>query len=259
MKIELRLRAAGASERGKEQYRNEDAYRIVHGRGASVCVVADGMGGMANGAVASSLAARIVGERSAAQSGLPAARIRAAVAEANRAILEASRAELHLHGIGSTIALLLLDGMEAHVAHVGDSRVYLLRSGAIRRCTEDHSLSNYVRELPPGGRTLTPEELSSYSSIITRALGVAEEVEVEQASLEARPGDAFLLCTDGLTDALDDPRIAAIVEEAGDDLESACGALIQAALEEAGKSRAGRYICGDDVTAIAARVESSRA
>ncbi len=259
MKIDLRLRAAGASDRGKDRYGNEDAYRIVHAPGASVCVVADGMGGMGDGVVASSLAATIASERSAAHGGPPAARIRAAVAEANRAILEASRAELHLHCIGSTIALLLLEGMEAHVAHVGDSRVYLLRGGAIRRCTEDHSLLNDIRKLPPGSCALPSEELSRYSNLLTRALGMAEEVAVEQASLEARPGDAFLLCTDGLTNALDDRRIASIVHEAGDDLERACGALTQAALEEAGKSQDGRYIYGDDVTAIVARIEPSPA
>jgi serine/threonine protein phosphatase PrpC len=224
------------TDTGKRRLRNEDAYVCS----PPLFAVADGMGGAQAGELASRLAAAALEEHGAAQRGEQAAAD--LVQEANARIYRRAREDPAAAGMGSTVTVALVDGAEAAVflAHVGDSRAYLLRGGALEQLTADHSL---VAELVRSGR-LTEQEAENHPqrSVITRVLGTDPDVDVDTLTVQAEPGDLFLLCSDGLTAMLRDDEILQILEEAEGDPERAPRALVDAA------NRAG----GDDnVTVVA--------
>ena len=194
------------SDVGQVREGNEDAYLVE----APLFVVADGMGGHLAGDVASSTAVEIISERSRTASTDDPETLAGLLREANTAIWEKSRADKSLRGMGTTCTLLSLDDQRAHIAHVGDSRAYLLRDGNLQQLTEDHTLvGRMVRE----GR-LRPEEAHHHPqrSIITRALGVDAEVNVDLQTLALKPGDRLLLCSDGLSSMLDSDTIRRALE-----------------------------------------------
>jgi serine/threonine protein phosphatase PrpC len=216
----MRVEAAVRSDIGRLRQRNEDAYLVRD----SLFVVADGMGGHRGGDVASALALETI------ESGAPDDDTLQGLVEdikrANQAVLERGEADRDLRGMGTTITALLVEDGRAHVAHVGDSRAYLLRDGTLQQLTEDHTL---VQRMVREGR-LTEDEAAHHPqrSVLTRALGVEEEVPVDELTLDVHAGDRLLLCTDGLTTMIDRGRIQKILARERDP-QGACDKLIDAA------------------------------
>jgi serine/threonine protein phosphatase PrpC len=221
----VRIAAAVRSEVGRVRRRNEDAYLVQD----PVFAVADGMGGHRGGNVASAMSLETLDAADIGRRGVPA--LVAAIRTANRAVLERGEADRELAGMGTTITAVLIEGDRAHVAHVGDSRAYLLRAGALRQLTEDHTM---VQELVRRGR-LSPDEAEHHPqrSILTRALGVEQELDVDELTLDLEPGDRLVLCSDGLTGMVTDDAIATTLAGAPDP-QAACDRLVEMAIEAGG-------------------------
>jgi PPM family protein phosphatase len=207
---------------GRKRRHNEDAYVIE----PPIFAVADGMGGAKAGEVASGLAAAALKE--AGRDGADAeSRVTELIQEANRRVFRRATEDREAAGMGTTMTVALVDGERVVFGHVGDSRAYLVRDGAIEQLTDDHSL---VAELVRSGR-LTPEEAETHPqrSVITRAVGTEPDVDVDTFSIEPAPGDLFLICSDGLTDMVDDRTIFEAIEKHRGNLEEAAKALVVAA------------------------------
>jgi serine/threonine protein phosphatase PrpC len=212
----------GLSHRGRRRRHNEDAYVVQ----PPLFAVADGMGGAKAGEVASALAADAVQEiGNDGESG--EARVASLIEEANRRVFRRASEDREASGMGTTMTVALVEGDEVAIGHVGDSRAYLIRDGRLEQLTDDHSL---VAELVRSGK-LTPEEAETHPqrSVITRALGTEADVDVDTFSVQAAPGDLFLLCSDGLTSMVDDETILDAVEQNRADLREAAKALVSAA------------------------------
>ncbi len=222
-------RAAGVTDTGRRRLRNEDAFICE----PPLFAVADGMGGARAGEVAARLAAQALEEAGTEVSGGPG--LVALIEEANRRIWERSVADPETAGMGSVVTAALVDAEAGTVTigHVGDSRAYRLRDGAIEQLTIDHSL---VAELVESG-VLTPEEAERHPqrSAITRALGTEPTVSVDTLTVEAEPADLYLLCSDGLSVMVADDEIAEIVAAAGNDPEHAAESLVKAANARGGE------------------------
>jgi serine/threonine protein phosphatase PrpC len=194
-------------------------------------VVADGMGGAQAGEVASRIAVESF-QHGLGDAAEPEVALAALALAANAHIHELSHSNAEQAGMGTTLTALYVGEEEVSIAHVGDSRAYCLRDGALERLTDDHSL---VDELMRQGR-LTPEEAVEHPqrSVITRALGPEAAVEVDTLSYPARAGDVYLLCSDGLTTMVGEERLAAVLL-AHPRLRDAGEALIAAANEAGGR------------------------
>ena len=195
------------------------------------------MGGAQAGEIASRIAASVVRD-SAGGSGRDA--VSALIREANRRVYEAAASDEAQSGMGTTMTAALVEGHVVHIGHVGDSRAYLVRDGKLEQLTEDHSL---VAELVRSGR-LSPEEADAHPqrSVITRALGTDPDVDVDTFTVEARPGDVFMICSDGLTSMVDDRTILELVERNRTNLDKAGKALVDAANRGGGE---------DNITVVA--------
>jgi protein phosphatase len=193
------------SDLGRQRQGNEDNYFVR----APLFVVADGMGGAQAGEVASEMAVESFGD--GLPDGTPAEGLVHIIEEANRRIHERSRNEQQRAGMGTTVTAAYVGEDDVTVAHVGDSRCYLLRDGDLIRLTRDHSL---VGELVARGK-LTEEQAESHPqrSVITRALGPEPRVEVDVDVFPARAGDVFLLCSDGLTAMVHEPKLKPLMVE----------------------------------------------
>jgi PPM family protein phosphatase len=219
-------RSTGLSHPGRRRRRNEDAW-VCH---PPLFAVADGMGGARGGEIASRVAATALGED---VDGSGEARVVALIQEANRQVYERAREDSDASGMGTTITVALFEDGIVSIGHVGDSRAYLIRDRKVDQLTEDHSL---VAELVRTGR-LSPEEAVSHPqrSVITRALGTDPDVDVDVFSLEAKPDDLFLICSDGLTSMVDDATILDTVEVERADLDGVAKELIAAANRSGGE------------------------
>ncbi len=252
---------SAATHTGKVRAANQDAYG--YSAEAQCFAVCDGMGGAAGGELASRIAVETFLERLGPEPGPIGAtvsagrRIEQAITAANRILYTRAQREHALHGMGTTlVALVLTDSAagsaalrgrrergkarsgrrgRAWIAHVGDSRCYLLRDGALHRCTRDHSLVEEQVRL--GQMTLAQAAASPMRHVITRAVGVRRSVSVEVQELAVEPGDLFLLCSDGLTRELDEARIAELLtrlaERAARDADFS-GALVAEAVAAGG-------------------------
>ena len=226
----LFLEPFGATDAGKVRANNEDALLVGEGRDETLFVVADGIGGFEAGEVASRIAVDVLRELE------PGASFEAAIRESNRRILAVGRGDERLSGMGTTIVAARFGGTReepvAEIAHVGDSRAYLLRGGSLRPLTEDHSL---VAELVRSG-DLTRDQAAEHpqKNLITRALGAEEEVEVDTVVLPVEAGDRLLLCSDGLTDMVPEANIGEILAESPGDPEKPARTLVSAALDAGG-------------------------
>jgi protein phosphatase len=232
-----RPRGVGLTHVGMKRSQNEDA--IFVSDEAGLYLVADGMGGHAHGEVASALAIKTVTEHFAAQtSGSRLSAVVEAVKLANRTIhqaaTEAVSAQIEggtmLAGMGTTIVALATDQDSVVIAHVGDSRIYRLRHGRLEALTRDHSLA----ALAAAHDASLPPLRGGLRNIITRALGIEAEVEVEVREEPLTEGDLFLLCSDGLTNMVSDERIEAILA-ADPPLQTACETLVAEANQNGGK------------------------
>jgi serine/threonine protein phosphatase PrpC len=195
-------------------------------------VVADGMGGHIAGDVASSTAVEVITEQTRAADGVGPDSLDGLVRNANAAIYQKSQNDPGLHGMGTTCTLLLVQEGMGYVAHVGDSRAYLFRGGDLSQLTKDHTLvGRMVRE----GR-LTEEEAERHPqrSIITRALGIDETVDVDVSTIELDSGDRVLLCSDGLTGMIDTRAIAEVLD-AEPDPQQAADILVDLANDAGGE------------------------
>jgi PPM family protein phosphatase len=226
----LFLEPFGATDAGKVRQNNEDALLVGEGKDETLFAVADGIGGFEAGEVASRIAVEVLRELE------PGTPFETAIAEANRRILAVGRGDERLSGMGTTVVAVRFGGTPerpvAEVAHVGDSRAYLLRGGSMRPLTEDHSL---VAELVRSG-DLTRDQAAEHpqKNLITRALGAEDEVDVDTAVLPVEAGDRILLCSDGLSDMVAEGRISEILAESPDDPEATARSLLSAALEAGG-------------------------
>jgi protein phosphatase len=226
---------AGSSDPGRKRTVNEDFFAIDEKLG--LFVVADGLGGHVAGRRASELGVGVFVETVASDGeDAPLAVLRLAFANANAAIRTLAEREAQLRGMGTTLAALWLHGEEALVAHAGDSRLYLFRAGALHALTLDHSL---VGERVARGE-LTYEQARIHPSrhVITRAVGVLERVAPDVASLRARSGDTFVLCSDGISGQLTDAEIRDCLFECGQDLARASRELIEMANARGGEDNA---------------------
>lgn len=252
--IILRMDVGARTDVGRVRENNEDAFRIAVPQ--KLYVVSDGMGGEAHGEVASELAVNTIveqginslGNSSLSLSGQTNAalsertnRLASAVHLANEKIHAAGIEHPDQYGMGATVVAAWVDGDHLSVAHVGDSRIYLLRGGEFRQITGDHSL---VAEQVRYG-LLTPEqaENSHYSNVLTRALGPHAQVEVDAAEYPIQAGDTLLLCTDGLTRMVNDATIGKMLVGAKS-AQQAADQLVDAANEKGGN---------DNVTVVVIR------
>jgi len=228
------------TDTGRQRNANEDSYYAK----APVFAVADGMGGAQAGEVASRIAAGAF-EQGVDEETPPEAQLKQIAQEANREIHELAQRDSSRAGMGTTLTSALVRDDEVALAHVGDSRAYVLRDGELKRLTKDHSL---VEELRRSGR-LTEEQAEEHPqrSIITRALGPEPKVNVDTMTVPAKEGDVFLLCSDGLTTMVGDDQIREILTGARS-LRSAVNKLVDAANSGGGR---------DNITAVAFRLSES--
>jgi PPM family protein phosphatase len=234
---------AVASDTGRRRRRNEDNYVVA----PPLFAVADGMGGAQAGEVASQLAASAL--EAGDSDGLDGTkRIDALIQEANRLIYDRASSDPSASGMGTTMTVALVEGMTVAIGHVGDSRAYLVRGEQMEQLTEDHSL---VNELLKSGK-LSEEEAQVHPqrSVITRAVGTDPDVDVDGFTIEAEEGDVFLICSDGLSDMVEDEEILELVHANRDDLDKAVKALVTAANRGGGE---------DNITAVAFRISSEAA
>ena len=254
----MKISATGRTDVGKKRAHNEDAFALYPEH--NVFVLADGMGGHASGEVASAIAVETVGDfymetgadqdktwpyKESKKLNYEANRLSTSVKLANLHILEKAQATKGCESMGTTIVAILVSQRAAYMAHVGDSRGYLVREGEISQLTSDHSLLNdYLRS-----NRLTPEEVDAFphKNVIVRALGMRDTVEVDIMPLEPREGDIYLLCSDGLSGMIKDDQILTAIEENRDDLDIACRHLIDLANAHGGH---------DNVTAVLISCES---
>ncbi len=224
---------------GRVRHNNEDA--IVADPARGLAVLADGMGGYNAGEVASAMAtsllARQLGEHLDALGPAPTPgdavqALRAAADHANRSIFQAARDHASYRGMGTTLVAAVFRAQCLVLGHIGDSRAYRWRRGALTRLTRDHSL---LQEQLDAG-LITPQQaaVSLHRNLVTRALGIEETVRFEVHEHVVEPGDCYLLCSDGLTDMVDDTRISAILARPGR-LQDKVHALVDAANAQGGR------------------------
>ncbi|TMK68045.1 MAG: Stp1/IreP family PP2C-type Ser/Thr phosphatase [Actinobacteria bacterium] len=207
----MRVTAAAATDVGLVREGNEDSY-LTEG---PLFAVADGMGGHRGGEVASQLAVETLEKLFKEGAGdLPDQ-----VQEANRVVFERSVLDRKVAGMGTTLTAALVEGDRVRLAHVGDSRAYLLRDGTLRLLTEDHTLVH--RMVSEGEISKEEAETHPQRSVLTRALGVDTVVDVDDDSLQVRPGDRLLLCTDGLTSMVSEDEIEEVLRTVPDPQEAA--------------------------------------
>lgn len=239
------IEVANISDTGQKRPHNEDS--AVTDTSLGLAVVADGMGGYKAGEVASAIAAQLILEevRSTipavkngeidSESGLSAASIaiRDAVAKANARVFRTAQDVPQCQGMGTTVVVVFYFGDKVSIAHVGDSRVYRLRGDEFKQITNDHSL---VQELVDRG-FFTPEEAAENTpkNLVTRALGIEENVEVDVQEQDSAPGEIYLLCSDGLNDMVDDEEIHLTLSKYSANLVEAASELVRLANEKGGK------------------------
>jgi serine/threonine protein phosphatase PrpC len=247
----MRITSAGITNVGMKRTNNEDNYLINDRIG--VYVVCDGMGGHAGGEYASQIAVTTVeevlsnirdeGADAATDDQITQEKIKYAIRLAGKRIYERAQADPEFRGMGTTAVILLFRAGMAYLAHVGDSRGYLIRGGEITQRTEDHS---WVNEQIKAG-LITPETAKHhrFRNIITRSLGFQEEVEIDTQVLRAEPGDLYLLCSDGLSNLVEEQEMRDLLVERS--FQETARTLVDMA-----NSRGG----DDNITAVIARVDA---
>ncbi len=242
----MHIRYGWRSDQGRVRGSNEDSYAAnLKNR---IFLVADGMGGHAAGEIASQIAAATVEEVVATgirSSTSPEEILRSAAQEANSRIYQTQRMKPEFSGMGSTLTALSFQGGRFYIAHVGDSRAYLLREGSLEQLTRDHSLVWHLFE----SGMLRKDELSSHpqKNLITRSIGPHPQVEVDLEQGETQVGDVFLLCSDGLTDMVPEEKIRNILSDNSKSPQQLSEELVNEANERGGQ---------DNITVVLVRWES---
>lgn len=249
----MRITSAGITNVGMKRQNNEDNYLINDEVGVYVCC--DGMGGHAGGDYASQIAVTTVEEvlsnirdegsadDDSSEDQITQEKLKYAIRLAGKRIYERAQADPEFRGMGTTAVILLFRRGMAYLAHVGDSRGYLVRGGQITQRTEDHSWVN--EQIKAGLITAETAKHHRFRNIITRSLGFQEEVEIDTQVLKAEPGDMYLLCSDGLTNLVPEEEIRDMLISKS--FQEALRDLVALANERGGD---------DNITAVLARVDS---
>lgn len=250
----MQIVSGGVSDVGRVRSNNEDSFRIVEP--LNLFILSDGMGGEAHGEIASAMAVEAVArycQESKEDSGITlhgastepwaekTKRLQSAVLQANQEIFDSASKNPEQRGMGATITAAWIDGERISIAHVGDSRAYLLRAGNLQQLTNDHSL--VAEQVRRGIITKQQAEESEMQSVLLRALGAHPDVEVDVDEAAIYPRDVLLLCSDGLTRMVTEPEIAGTLQAATTP-EEAAKKLVELANERGGL---------DNVTVIVAR------
>ncbi|HEY2409680.1 MAG TPA: Stp1/IreP family PP2C-type Ser/Thr phosphatase [Polyangiaceae bacterium] len=254
----MRALAAGVTDVGLQRDHNEDSFAILEDH--QLYIVADGMGGHRAGDVASKLATESIVDffRATATDDFTwpfhfdsrlseeENRLLTGIKIANRQIVDRSARSREFHGMGTTVvgALFSARKKKMYIGHVGDSRAYRVRAGQIKQMTRDHSLVNdYLLAMPE----LTEEQRSELpKNVITRALGMQEQVSVDLQADDAQVGDSYVLCSDGLSGMVEDEEILQVVQSS-ESLDEVCRRLAALANEHGGE---------DNVTAVVVRIDA---
>jgi serine/threonine protein phosphatase PrpC len=252
----VRIASGGVTDLGRVRSNNEDCYKIVET--LNLYVLSDGMGGEAHGEIASAMAVETVVKHCLDLETNPAAtvigtvqpnwssftkRLSTAVHLANRNIFKSAEENPEQHGMGATLTAVWINGAKLSVAHVGDSRAYLLRGGTLLQLTRDHSL--VAEQVRRGILTSAEAEESDMQSVLLRALGAQAEIEVDAEEHTLFPRDVLLLCSDGLTRMVTEPEIAGTLQVESD-LTRAAESLVAMANERGGP---------DNITVVIVRLE----
>lgn len=252
----MRIASGGKSDVGQQRGNNEDCFRIV--QAPDLFVVADGMGGEAHGEIASAMAVETVVKACMGEEGNTVAvsaevqpgwtdstkRLFNAAHLANKKIFESAAAHPEQQGMGATLTAAWINEETLSIAHVGDSRAYLLRSGALQQLTSDHSL--VAEQVRRGILSAEEAERSEMQSVLLRALGTQPEIEIDGEEHTLFPRDVLLLCSDGLTRMVTELEIAGTLQSEPDPTRAA-ERLVALANENGG---------ADNVTVVVIRVES---
>jgi len=214
----MKIEVGSATDIGRVRERNEDSVLVD----PPLYVVADGMGGHRGGQVASQVALETMEELGTEGGGSLAEHVH----RANRAVWDRSVEDEQLSGMGTTLTAARVEGTNALIAHVGDSRAYLLRDGVLRQLTSDHTL--VARMVKSGEISEAEADVHPHKNVLTRALGTDEQVEVDEDSIALVDGDRLLLCSDGLTGMVTEDQIQAILENS-DQPQQAADRLVKAA------------------------------
>jgi serine/threonine protein phosphatase PrpC len=214
----VKIEVGSATDIGRVRERNEDSILVD----PPLYVVADGMGGHRGGQVASQVALKTMEEQGTEGRDSLAEHVR----RANRAVWDRSVEDEQLAGMGTTLTAARVEGESALIAHVGDSRAYLLRDGTLRQLTTDHTL--VARMVKSGEISEAEADVHPHKNVLTRALGTDEQVEVDEDSISLVDGDRLLLCSDGLTGMVTEDQIQAILENS-DQPQQAADRLVKAA------------------------------
>ncbi|HVH72491.1 MAG TPA: Stp1/IreP family PP2C-type Ser/Thr phosphatase [Candidatus Dormibacteraeota bacterium] len=251
----MKIASGGVTDVGRVRTNNEDCFRIV--TPLNLYVLADGMGGEAHGEIASALAVETVVKHCMDAEANPAAqvlgqaqlgwsaktkRLWTALHLANKNICKSAKEHPEQRGMGATLTAAWINGAKLSVAHVGDSRAYLLRSGSLLQLTRDHSL--VAEQVRRGMLTVAEAEESEMQSVLLRALGAQPEIEVDAEEHLLFPRDVLLLCSDGLTRVVTEPEIAGVLQAETDPVRAA-EELVGIANERGGP---------DNITVVIARL-----
>ena len=252
----MRIVSGGVTDVGRVRSNNEDCFKIVEP--LHLFVLSDGMGGEAHGEVAAAMAVETVVKHCEDMEANPAAtvigkveagwsartkRLSTAVHLANRNIFKSAEANPDQHGMGATLTAVWINGQKLSVAHVGDSRAYLLRGGNLLQLTRDHSL--VAEQVRRGILTAAEAEESDMQNVLLRALGAQSEIEVDAEEHVLFPRDSLVLCSDGLSRMVTEPEIAGTLQVEPDPVQAA-EKLVAMANERGGP---------DNITVVIARIE----
>jgi PPM family protein phosphatase len=253
--IVMKIEAFGLSDVGKKRTRNEDSFLVSDE--LKLYIVADGMGGHSGGEYASRLAVATMEEVISSMNTDPEAtvisgvnseeteygdRLKYAIEVASQKIFDQALYDPDLKGMGTTItAVMIDDGNSAYVANVGDSRVYLIRDNKIEQKTVDHSLVS--EQMRAGLISESDAKKHKLKNIITRSVGYQEEVEIDLVSFKLELNDRILLCSDGLTNMIDDDILLKTTSDVTD-IHEACSQLVKLANENGGEDNISVILCG---------------
>ena len=220
-------RHTGMTDVGRKRRHNEDSFVVA----PPLFAVADGMGGANAGEVASGLAVETLREESRNDKAGEKFVV-SLIQKANSRVYKRQSDDAEASGMGTTVTVALIEDGIVRFGHVGDSRAYLYREGVLQQLTDDHSL---VGELVRSGKISAAEaETHPQRSVITRALGTDPDVDVDTFTVEAQPGDVFLLCSDGLYSMVGTEKILEVLQQRRQDLDGAARELISAANKRGG-------------------------
>jgi protein phosphatase len=232
MGARVQIASGGVTDVGRVRTNNEDCFRIVPS--LNLFVLSDGMGGEAHGEIASAMAVETVVKHCLDVETNPAARVVGATQPnwsastkrlstalhlANKNIFKSAEEHPDQHGMGATLTAAWINGSKLSIAHVGDSRAYLLRGGSLLQLTRDHSL--VAEQVRRGMLTVAEAEESEMQSVLLRALGAQEEIEVDAEEHLLFPRDVLILCSDGLTRMVTEPEIAGVLQAETDPVRGA--------------------------------------